>query len=328
MGIGYLAGIKNDTGASVAVGYGGGLLLTLAIIVFLRRRSYGAGIRVEAWRDQAVALRLSDPDTYGGILGQAQGSEAAAAANRDPDAYVALFLSHANEVGFDVEDEHDDFTAGGFGGFPCVACGQHRVSVEGDGALWVCSGCAANGPIVEGVQIDIGLRGSPRDDTHEQYRPRVPLATQLAEELPELAVLSATDAARLDLAFYDWCFQLFGTSFDIPDDDVRAAEAVNARNVLDDPHARQDEARFYTLTALSTAGWQWRRAEQMGHEPSAPEVAHRWAEKYLSGRTVAGRSEAIGLTAAAIVECEDLERLRRAGSSMERFSSKPAGCSR
>jgi len=175
-------------------------------------------------------------------------------------------------------------------------------------ALWVCNECAANGPIVDGTQIDIGLRGNPRGGEYEQYRPRVPVATQLADEISGLDELSSSDAARLDLAFYDWCFQLFGTEFDIPDDDVRIAEAVNARNVLGDPNARQDDVRFYTLTALSTAGWQWRRAEQMGCEPSAPEIAHHWAEKYLTDGTVSGRSEAIGLTAAAIVDSVDLDR--------------------
>jgi hypothetical protein len=63
-----------------------------------RLRGYKAAARVESWRTRAEALRATDPDTYEQILAQAgDDPEAAAAARRDPDAYVALFLSFASD---------------------------------------------------------------------------------------------------------------------------------------------------------------------------------------------------------------------------------------
>jgi hypothetical protein len=51
---------------------------------------------VEHYRTAAQGLRERDPDLYRQILESAgDDSEAEAAAQRDPDAYVALFLSHA-----------------------------------------------------------------------------------------------------------------------------------------------------------------------------------------------------------------------------------------
>lgn len=97
--IGYAAGIKNGTNGAMAAGYGGGALLTLLIVLFLRQRSYRAAFRVETWRGRAAELRLSDPDTYQHILAQARSDPGAfAAAQRDPDAYVALFMSFASET--------------------------------------------------------------------------------------------------------------------------------------------------------------------------------------------------------------------------------------
>lgn len=63
-----------------------------------RLRGYKAAARVESWRTRAEVLRATEPDTYQQILAQAAGDgEASAAAQRDPDAYVALFLSYAAE---------------------------------------------------------------------------------------------------------------------------------------------------------------------------------------------------------------------------------------
>jgi hypothetical protein len=59
-----------------------------------RVRGYKAAARVESWRTRAEALRA----TYEQILAQADDdSQAAAAAQREPDAYVALFLSYASK---------------------------------------------------------------------------------------------------------------------------------------------------------------------------------------------------------------------------------------
>jgi hypothetical protein len=59
-------------------------------------RSYAAAVRVERHRAAAESLRLTDPETYRQILDTAEG-EAAESAGQDPDAYVALFLSYAQD---------------------------------------------------------------------------------------------------------------------------------------------------------------------------------------------------------------------------------------
>jgi hypothetical protein len=67
--------------------------------VFRRKlRGYRAAFRVETHRAAAEQLRREEPETYRQILAMAEG-EAAAAAARDPDAYVALFLAAAEDEG-------------------------------------------------------------------------------------------------------------------------------------------------------------------------------------------------------------------------------------
>lgn len=66
---------------------------------FRRLRGYKAAAQVARWRSAAEQLRVEDPDTYAQILSQAEGGEAAEAAARDPDAYVALFLAAARDAG-------------------------------------------------------------------------------------------------------------------------------------------------------------------------------------------------------------------------------------
>ena len=190
-------------------------------------------------------------------------------------------------------------------GDACPACGHDQVTREAP--VWVCGNCAANGPVVGGISVDVGLRGNPRTGEYEQYRSQMSVARQLCPYIPELAQFTGELGDRLDLAYYDWYYQLTGTSFDIEDADLQAAEAVRARNVLGDPAARADDARFYGLTAASTAGWQWRRSEQVGYDPSAPELAHVWAERYLDGTRATGRSETIGLIADAVADVVALE---------------------
>jgi hypothetical protein len=73
-------------------------------------RSYAAAARVERHRAAAESLRLTDPEIYQQILNTAEG-EAAASARHDPDAYVALFLSYAEDEGViagQASEEHDE----------------------------------------------------------------------------------------------------------------------------------------------------------------------------------------------------------------------------
>ncbi len=60
-------------------------------------RGYRAAFRVEEHRAAAEQLRREDPETYQRILEMAEG-EAAEAATRDPDAFVALFMAAAGDV--------------------------------------------------------------------------------------------------------------------------------------------------------------------------------------------------------------------------------------
>lgn len=69
------------------------------VLLFSRRKAYRAGLRVESKRAAAIALKQQDPEMYAAILAHAEGSDVEEAANRDPDAYVALFLSYADEIG-------------------------------------------------------------------------------------------------------------------------------------------------------------------------------------------------------------------------------------
>lgn len=64
-----------------------------------RLGGYKAAARVESWRKRAEALRVTDPEMYERILAQADSDgQAAAAAARDPDAYVGLFMSYAADA--------------------------------------------------------------------------------------------------------------------------------------------------------------------------------------------------------------------------------------
>jgi hypothetical protein len=64
-----------------------------------RKRGYSAAWRVEEYRAGAEQLRADDPETYWGIVSQADGSPAEEAAGREPDAYVALVLAEAEKRG-------------------------------------------------------------------------------------------------------------------------------------------------------------------------------------------------------------------------------------
>lgn len=58
-----------------------------------RAKGYKTAVRVEKYRAAAVQLRENEPELYAQALAQANGSEAEAAAKRDPDAYVALVMA-------------------------------------------------------------------------------------------------------------------------------------------------------------------------------------------------------------------------------------------
>ncbi len=97
LGGGY--GIARALGASEGWAAGSGWALAAVVFLFRRRRGYRAAIHVEQYRAQAKQLRLHDPGMFQQILAQADSDpEAAAAAARDPDAYVAIWMSHADRV--------------------------------------------------------------------------------------------------------------------------------------------------------------------------------------------------------------------------------------
>jgi hypothetical protein len=94
-GIAY-DGAGASQGVALAIGWAAGFV---ALFVFSRWSSYRAAFRVEAWRSRAEALRRDNPELYGQILAQAASDpEAGAAASRDPDAYVALWLEAADKM--------------------------------------------------------------------------------------------------------------------------------------------------------------------------------------------------------------------------------------
>lgn len=175
--------------------------------------------------------------------------------------------------------------------------------------LWICTRCAASGPILAGVAVDLGLRGA-RPGDYERYQPRLSVASQLVGVLPALVgvVDNSSLSDRLDDAYFRWYYALTGTTFDIGDPEIDAAQATWTRNLLAKPDLRADDARFHTLTACSTGGWQWRRAEQPEDSPGAPHAALDWLERYRSRGDVSGRSETIGLIADAIEDDAALER--------------------
>jgi len=72
--------------------------------VLRRLRGYRAVAQVERYRPEAERLRRADPQLCALILEQSKGSQAEAAAARDPDAYGALYLANAGH-GVVAEDE-------------------------------------------------------------------------------------------------------------------------------------------------------------------------------------------------------------------------------
>jgi len=95
LGGGY--GVAHALGASEGWAAAAGWGAATAVFLIGRRRSYAAGIRVERYRSAAQMLRVQDPETDWQIVAEADGSEADAAARRDPDAHVALFMTAARD---------------------------------------------------------------------------------------------------------------------------------------------------------------------------------------------------------------------------------------
>jgi len=61
-------------------------------------RGYKAAFKVETHRAAAEQLRREEPETYQQLLAVAEG-EAAQAAARDPDAFVAIMLAELENQG-------------------------------------------------------------------------------------------------------------------------------------------------------------------------------------------------------------------------------------
>jgi hypothetical protein len=101
LGGGY--GIAHALGApegwAAASGWAAAIAGWVALRFVSRRRGYRAAFRVERYRAMAEQLRAEDRETYSQILAQATNTEAQAAAQRDPDAFVALFLAEAASSG-------------------------------------------------------------------------------------------------------------------------------------------------------------------------------------------------------------------------------------
>lgn len=111
-------------------------------------------------------------------------------------------------------------------------------------------------------------------------------------------------AARFDRAALEWYIKLTATTFDMEDLDLEAAASQHARNLLGG-NVRTDDTRYQRQTAMSTAGWQWRRAEE-DHEPDSSAGADYWAARYADSPSSVSRSEMIGLTALAVADSEDV----------------------
>jgi hypothetical protein len=69
----------------------------VAVLLRGRLRGYKATALVERYRATAALLRQEEPEKYQEVLAMAKG-DAATAAARDPDAFVALFLAAAEDV--------------------------------------------------------------------------------------------------------------------------------------------------------------------------------------------------------------------------------------
>lgn len=67
---------------------------------FRRLKGYKAAANVARFRPEAERLRAEEPDLYEQILAQSKGGPSESAAQRDPDAYVALFLAEARKSGY------------------------------------------------------------------------------------------------------------------------------------------------------------------------------------------------------------------------------------
>jgi hypothetical protein len=173
--------------------------------------------------------------------------------------------------------------------------------------------------VIHGATIDIGLRGDPGVEW-QQYEPRTPLALQFSPIAPQTSVLLSDSelSDRFNDSCFRWYYALNGTSFDIEDDEVEAAEATHARNLLADPDLRADDVRFYLLTAFSTGGWQWRVAEERATPATPDEQTLSWLDRYRSNPNVS-RSELIGQVAAAIADDAALERHSPGGDRDEQL---------
>ena len=191
----------------------------------------------------------------------------------------------------------------------CPACGANSAVAEEPS--WACHHCLANGLVIRGVMVDFGLAGQPRGGEWTRHTPQHPVYLQLASVEPALGAAAPDDelVERFGHAAFTWFYEFAATPFDIDDVDVEAAEATGMRNLAGDPNMRADDKRFYALTAFSTGGWQWRRAEEaVGLSGQVDETTAQWVGRYRGTGDRHTRSEVIGLVATMISDETTLER--------------------
>jgi hypothetical protein len=171
--------------------------------------------------------------------------------------------------------------------------------VSREDQLWFCGQCGAEGTVVRGeTWIDFGVRGSDQEGYWT-----VQLSDRILSVLREKGHFDgyARIAEDFDSAAQRWYLALTTTTFDIPDADVAAASAQDARNRLG-AEIRSDDRRFHLLTGLAAAGWHWRIAERSVTELAAINERARFrVEQYReSAGFSGGRSEIFGLGAGAL----------------------------
>ena len=174
----------------------------------------------------------------------------------------------------------------------CPACGASRVG--GDGILWVCTKCGAHGSRFRGAMIYAGIHGNPRTGEAQLSDTVDPtVLSQLAAIAPELrqAASDSSVAAAFNYAASNilYCFE--STTFDIEDEDVNAAIAASATNVLGH-EVRRDDNRFHLFTAAAAWGWWWRCGEW--ENEVAPKDPAAWLASLTPTGWTMSRSERLG----------------------------------
>lgn len=186
----------------------------------------------------------------------------------------------------------------------CPACGSRKLTEQD--SIWGCENCGASGSRFRGVMIYAGIHGNPRSgqfSLNDAVDP--PVLTQLASIAPELrdAARDPSVAQAFNYGALNVLHHFDGTSFDIEDDDVNAAIATYASNVLG-PDIRRDDNRFHLTTAASDWGWWWRYFER--EDEVAPQDPEDWLKSLIPSGWQMSRSERLGNAAQNYVQEDDL----------------------